>query len=74
MSENVVEIDAALGESVERPMTPAELAQRKADEKAAAEAAAAAEADAALRESARDKIATASGLTPEEMRALGFAV
>lgn len=55
-------------------MTPEELAQRKADEKAAADAAKAAEAEAALRESAREKIAAASGLTPEEMRALGFAV
>lgn len=55
-------------------MTPEELAQRKADEKAAVDAAKAAEAEAALRDSAREKIAAASGLTPEEMRSLGFAV
>ena len=70
----ITEICADTGEIVERPMTPEELAQRKADEKAAAEAAKAAEAEAALRDSAREKIAAASGLTPEEMRALGFAV
>lgn len=70
----VIEVNALTGEVVERPMTPEEQAQRKADEKAAAEAAKAAEAESALRESARDKIAAASGLTPEEMRALGFAV
>ena len=71
---NIIEMWADTGEVVERPMTPEELAQRKADEKAAAEAAKAAEAETALRDSAREKIAAASGLTPEEMRALGFAV
>lgn len=70
----VTEMWADTGEVVERPMTPEELAQRKADEKAAADAAKATEAEAALRDSAREKIAAASGLTPEEMRALGFAV
>ena len=70
----ITEVWADTGEVVERPMTPEELAQRKADEKAAADAAKAAEAEAALRDSAREKIAAASGLTPEEMRALGFAV
>ena len=71
---DVIEIDATTGEMTERAFTPEELAQRKADEKAAAVAAKAADAEAALRDSARKKIAAASGLTPEEMRALGFAV
>ena len=70
----ITEVWADTGAVVERPMTPEELAQRKADEKAAVEAAKAAEAEAALRDSAREKIAGASGLTPDEMRALGFAV
>lgn len=71
---DVLEYDAATGEVITRAFTAEEKAQRAADEKAAAEAAKAAEAEAALRDAAREKIAAASGLTPEEMRALGFAV
>jgi hypothetical protein len=41
---DVIEIDAATGEAVERPFTPEELAQREADQQAAAAAQAAAEA------------------------------
>ena len=68
----VVEVWADSGEVVERPMTTDEAAQRAADEaKSAAEAAAKAEQDA-LATAARQKIAEASGLTPEEMAALGF--
>ena len=68
----VVEVWADTGESVVRPMTPQEEAQQAADN-AAAKAAAAAEAErVALAISARQKIAESSGLTPEEMAALGF--
>lgn len=68
----VTEINVSSGEVSERPMTPQEQAQREADE-AAAQAAAAAEAERqALAASARQKVAEASGLTPEEMAALGF--
>lgn len=70
----VVEIDVLSGEVTQRDFTVEEQAQREADlyelEALAAERAAV----SAARESARQKIATASGLTPEEMRALGFAV
>lgn len=72
MASIVVEIVG--DEVIERPMTPQEQEQRKVDEQDAAQAAQAAEAEAALRVSAREKIAAASGLTPDEMRALGFAV
>lgn len=68
----VTETDASTGETITRNYTADEAAQRKADE--AADAAAQAERDAkqANAESARRKIAEASGLTPEEMAALGF--
>ena len=69
---DVVEIDAATGEVTERPFTEDEAAQRASDEQAAADAKAAAEAQAATAAEARRKIAEASGLTPEEMAALGF--
>lgn len=68
----IVEVDASTGEVVERAMTSEEQAQYDADIAAiAAQAAAHAERQAAA-ESARRKIAEASGLTPEEMTALGF--
>lgn len=57
---------------IERPFTPAEKAQRKADAEAAAQAAAEAAQLAATRAQARRKIAEASGLTPDEMTALGI--
>lgn len=62
-----------IGDEV-RPMTPDEVAQWQADNAAILAAKQEAEADAALVESARQKIAQVSGLTAEEMRALGFAV
>lgn len=68
----VIEIDAATGEVIERDYSAAEKQQRKADEAAAAKAAQEQAAADALRESARLKIAESSGLTPEEMTALGF--
>lgn len=68
----VFETDAATGETVKRPMTADEQAQRKADEAAASAAQAEREAQQAAAASARLKIAEASGLTPDEMAALGF--
>lgn len=68
----VIEIDASTGESIERPMTAEEMAQREADAAAEAAAAAAEAERQALVASARQKVAEASGLTPEEMAALGF--
>lgn len=56
----------------ERSFTPEEKAQRKADEEAAAKAAAEAAALEQTRAAARLKIAESSGLTPEEMAALGI--
>lgn len=69
---DVIEYDGNTGEVVERVFTPDEQAQREADEAAAAQAAADKAAAEAARASARTKIAEASGLTPEEMAALGF--
>lgn len=58
----------------ERAYTAEEIAQRDSDI-AAAQAATLAEAERqALAASAQQKIAEASGLTPEEMRAIGLAV
>ena len=69
---DVIEINAETGEVTERPMTADEAAQRKADETASATAAKAKAEKDALAASARLKIAETSGLTPEEMTALGF--
>lgn len=69
---DIIEVDGLTGEVIERPFTEAEAAQRAADERAAAEEQAAAAAQAATAAEARRKIAEASGLTPEEMAALGF--
>lgn len=68
----ILEIDAATGESILRSMTPQEEAQRAADVAVSFAIAEAAAADEALRISARQKIAEASGLTPDEMSVLGF--
>lgn len=70
--ERVLVVDAATGGSIERDFTQDEMDQRGID---AADAAAKAQAEAdalAARGSARQKIAAASGLTPEEMAALGL--
>lgn len=56
----------------ERAFTPEEKAQRKADADAAAKAAAEREQLQATRTEARRKIAEASGLTADEMTALGI--
>lgn len=69
---NVVEIDAATGQATERDFTADELAQRAIDDVAHAQAQAIREAAEAARVSARAKIAEASGLTPDEMAALGI--
>lgn len=70
---DVVIIDAATGEVIERDFTPEEAAQRAADEAAAAAAAAAAQAEAdakaAARASALAKLA-ALGLSEDEALAL----
>lgn len=74
---DVIEIDAATGEVVERDFTPEEIAQREADQ-AAAEAAAAA---AAAAQAQRDQDALSGvqklrdlGLTDDEIRALGVQI
>ena len=56
----------------ERPATADEQAQWAADAEEQAAAQAEREAQQAAADSARRKIAEASGLTPEEMAALGF--
>lgn len=74
---DVIEIDAATGEVVERDFTPEEMAQREADQ-AAAQAAAAA---AAAAQAQRDQAALSGvqklrdlGLTDDEIRALGVQI
>lgn len=69
---DVVEIDAETKAVVERDYTAAEAAQRATDEADAAAAAAAKAEQDALAAQARQKIAEASGLTADEMAALGF--
>lgn len=74
MSELIaVEINCETGEVVERPLTPAEIAQREADAAAfaaaEAERIAAEEAKAAAKASALAKL-TALGLTEEEALAI----
>ena len=60
---DVMEVDALTGEVIERPFTSDELAQRKADEAAAAAAQAAQEAAAATAaKNAADAIAHAKSL------------
>lgn len=69
---NIAIFDGATGEIEKRPQTAAEA---QALAQAQAEAASGKEQEAAiyaLQSSARRKIAEASGLTPEEMAALGF--
>ena len=70
----VTEVFADTGEVVERPMTPEELAQRKADEKAAAEAAKAAEAEAAAKAAARAAVLERLGITEDEAALLRDAL
>lgn len=68
----ITEVDALTGEVTERPATAEEQAQWAADAEARAAAEVEAAAKAEVAASARKKIAEASGLTPEEMAALGF--
>lgn len=68
----MVEVDALTGDAVERPFSEEEATQRKAEQAAVAAEQAEREAQQATAQSARRKIAEASGLTPEEMAALGF--
>lgn len=72
MSIDVFEIDAATGEATERPFTDEEATQQKADALAQATAQNAAKKQQQARDSARAKIAEISGLTADEMAALGF--
>ena len=69
----VIEIDAVTGEAIERDFTPEELAQREADQAAAAAAQAAAEAEAQAKADAKAsalaKLA-ALGLTEAEAAAI----
>lgn len=68
----VVEVDAQSGEVLTRPATAEEVAAMQVSADAMAAAKAEADAIEATATSARLKIAEASGLTPEEMAALGF--
>lgn len=75
MATDVVEIDAVTGEVTERPFTPDEKAQRKADEAAAALAATEAEAAAQAKEQARANAMAKLeklGLTVGDLTALGL--
>jgi hypothetical protein len=71
MKLTAVEVDAATGQSVERPFTPDEIAQREADQQAAQAAADEATAKVAARDAALAKLA-ALGLTVDDLSALGF--
>lgn len=68
----IIEIDALAGTVTEREMTSDEKAQRVRDQAAANKAEAEMQAQKALAQQARQKIAQTSGLTVEEMAALGF--
>lgn len=70
---DVIEYDALTRTFIERDFTTEEEQQRQADEELANKAAKAAKTQAILLQSAREKIAVTSGLTSDEMRALGFA-
>lgn len=63
---DIVIFDAATGETVERAFTPAEAAQRAADEAAAVAAAEAAATEQAAKTAARDALLKRLGLTSEE--------
>lgn len=63
---DVIEINAATGEVVERDFTPEERAQREADALAAADAKAAADAEAALKAAARAALLDRLGMTEAE--------
>jgi hypothetical protein len=70
----VIEVNCETGESIERPLTAEEIAQREANAAAFAEAeaerVAAAEALAALKASARAKLVAGTPLTEEEAATL----
>jgi len=69
----VVIHDALTGETVVRDMTPEEIAQREADQAAAAAAKQAADAEAAAKAAAREAAITrfkALGFTDDEISAL----
>lgn len=75
MATDVVEVDAATGETIERDFTPDEKAQRKADEAAATLAASEAEAAAQAKEQARASAMAKLeklGLTVGDLTALGL--
>jgi hypothetical protein len=63
---DVVEVNAATGEIVERPFTPAEKAQRKVDADAASLAETQAEADRVSREASKAALLARLGITESE--------
>ena len=65
-------VDAATGESYERPLTAEEIADREAMALEAAARQAEADAKAAARQSALTKMAEAANLSVEELEALGL--
>ena len=65
----IMEHDAITGETIERPMTSAELAQKELDNAAAQAEAGTVDAQEAARESGRAKL-KALGLTDDEIAAL----
>ena len=65
----ILEVDALTGETNERPLSPSEVKQLKADQAQASVQRAEQEAKAAARESALAKLADL-GLTAEEIAAL----
>lgn len=67
---DVIEVDAATGEVIERDFTPEEIAQREADAAAAAEALAAVEAKAAEDAAARAALLERLGISEVEARLL----
>jgi hypothetical protein len=69
---DVLEVNAQTGEEITRDFTPDELAAREAEAAADAENAAQKAEQEKLATSARLKIAQSSGLSPQEISALGF--
>lgn len=65
-----IEVNCTTGETIQRPLTAEEIAQREADAAAFAAQQAADEAAAAEKQAAKEAIAARLGLTPEELAAL----
>lgn len=65
-----VEVNCETGETIIRPLTADEIAQREADAEAYAAAKAAEQAEAAAKAAEKERIAGALGITLDELKVL----